>query len=80
MGSSSNDHQDDSHRLAGPSEITYSQVCLRDDPDGVNPDLRDLSPDRRRKIERIRREIRSGTYESREKLEKAIDRLLEDIL
>lgn len=67
-------------RLAGPSEITYSQVLMREIPESSDDDLRDLPPERRSRIERIRREIRAGKYETREKLEKAIDRMLEDLI
>ena len=67
-------------RLAGPSEITYSQVSSREITESSSDDLRDLPPERRRKIERIRREIQDGKYETREKLEKAIDRMLEDLV
>ena len=66
-------------RPAGPSEITYTETGLTEEVEGSAPSLDDLPPGRREKIERIRKEIQGGKYETREKLERAIEKLLEDV-
>lgn len=80
MGKPKSDPMEGASRLAGPSQITYSVVGLSSDPDGPPPSLQELPPERREKIERIRKEIQGGKYETREKLEKAIEMLLKEIL
>ena len=67
-------------RTVGPSEITYAEAGRTKTKAGPVPSLNDLPPDRRKKVERICREIRGGKYETREKLEKAIERMLKEIL
>lgn len=80
MDKSGNGQSGSARRPAGPSEITYTQTGLSDAPGSSPSSLEDLPPERRAKVERIRKEIQGGKYETREKLERAIEKLLEAIL
>ena len=80
MGKTKNDRRGGEIRPDGPSQITYALAGVPDDPGGPQTSMEDLPPERRKKIERIRKEIQGGKYETREKLEKAIERLLKEIL
>ena len=80
MGKPQSGQADHASSQVGPSQITYSLVGLPAGGEPSVPSLEDLPPERREKVERIRKEIQGGKYDTREKLEMAIERLLKEIL
>ncbi len=80
MGKPQSGQADHASSQVGPSQITYSLTGLPAGREPSVPSLEDLPPERREKVERIRKEIQGGEYDTREKLEMAIERLLKEIL
>ena len=80
MGKPQSGQADHASSRVGPSQITYSLAGLPEAREPFAPSLEDLPPERREKVERIRKEIQGGKYDTREKLEMAIERLLKEIL
>jgi hypothetical protein len=62
-------------KLSGP--VSRESGCWQTEAPRVAPERDEDRPIRTELVERVRREIAEGTYDTPEKWEKALDRLLE---